>query len=187
MIALAAGVVLCLPLVFQAQVSIPSREKAAPKAPDEFPRPDLRVDRTEVLVPVAVNDTYNRPVAGLGQGKLPCLRRQGRAGHHQLFDGRRAGGRGIGVRHQRQHERHRAGRARGRDGVFQDRESRRRIRAGGVRQLAAAGCAGDARSRQRSPTSSCSRTPEARRRCWMRYSWDFTRSRNPTRSARLWW
>jgi VWFA-related protein len=64
-IALAAGLALCLPFVFQAQVSIPSREKAASRAPDEFPRADLRVDRTEVLVPVAVNDTYNRPVAGL--------------------------------------------------------------------------------------------------------------------------
>ena len=65
LIALTAGVVLSLPLVFRAQVTIPSREKAAPKAPDQFPRADLRVDRTEVLVPVAVNDTYNRPVAGL--------------------------------------------------------------------------------------------------------------------------
>jgi Ca-activated chloride channel homolog len=65
MIALAAGLALCLPFVFRGQVTIPSREKAASKAPDEFPRADLRVDRTEVLVPVAVNDTYNRPVAGL--------------------------------------------------------------------------------------------------------------------------
>lgn len=62
-IVLAGGLALCLPLVFQAQVSIPSREKA--KAADDFPRADLRIDRTEVLVPVAVNDTYNRPVAGL--------------------------------------------------------------------------------------------------------------------------
>jgi len=49
----------------QAQVSIPSREKGVSKPPEDIPRPDLRVDRTEVLVPVAVNDTYNRPVAGL--------------------------------------------------------------------------------------------------------------------------
>jgi Ca-activated chloride channel family protein len=63
MFVLAGGLALCLPLVFQAQVSIPSREKA--KAADDFPRADLRIDRTEVLVPVAVNDTYNRPVAGL--------------------------------------------------------------------------------------------------------------------------
>ena len=62
-IASAGGLALCLPLAFQAQVSIPSREKA--KAADDFPRADLRIDRTEVLVPVAVNDTYNRPVAGL--------------------------------------------------------------------------------------------------------------------------
>ena len=65
MIALAAGVLLSAPLVFWAQVSIPSRERSASKAPDAIPRPDLRVDRTEVLVPVAVNDTLNRPVSGL--------------------------------------------------------------------------------------------------------------------------
>ena len=64
-LALAAGIVLCAPLVFRAQVSIPSREKAVSKPPDEVPRSDLRVDRTEVLVPVAVNDIYNRPVSGL--------------------------------------------------------------------------------------------------------------------------
>jgi VWFA-related protein len=64
-VALAAGLAFALPLSFQAQVSIPSREKSAAKSLDEFPRADLRVDRTEVLVPVAVNDTYNRPVAGL--------------------------------------------------------------------------------------------------------------------------
>ena len=64
-IGLAAGLALCLPLAFLGQVSIPSREKANQKPPDEIPRPDLRVDRTEVLVPVAVNDAYNRPVAGL--------------------------------------------------------------------------------------------------------------------------
>jgi Ca-activated chloride channel family protein len=62
-VVLAVGLALSLPLVFQAQVSIPSREKA--KAVDDFPRADLRIDRTEVLVPVAVNDAYNRPVAGL--------------------------------------------------------------------------------------------------------------------------
>ena len=61
----AAGFALFLPLVFLGQVSLPSREKASQKLPDEIPRPDLRVDRTEVLVPVAVNDAYNRPVAGL--------------------------------------------------------------------------------------------------------------------------
>ena len=61
--ALTGGLALCLPLAFQAQVSIPSREKA--KAADDFPRADLRIDRTEVLIPVAVNDAYNRPVAGL--------------------------------------------------------------------------------------------------------------------------
>lgn len=65
MIVLVAGVVLCLPLVFRAQVTIPSREKAGSRPPEDIPRPDLRIDRTEVLVPVAVNDTYNRPVAGL--------------------------------------------------------------------------------------------------------------------------
>jgi len=64
-IGLAAGILLCAPLVFLAQVSIPSREKSAIKTPDAIPRPDLRVDRTEVLVPVAVNDTLNRPVSGL--------------------------------------------------------------------------------------------------------------------------
>jgi len=69
MITLAGGLTLCVPLLVQrqtlAQVSIEPREKAASKPPEEIPRPDLRVDRTEVLVPVAVNDTYNRPVAGL--------------------------------------------------------------------------------------------------------------------------
>ena len=61
-----AAVVLCAPLAFWAQVSIPSREKTAPQAsPDELPRSDLRIDRTEVLVPVSVNDTFNRPVSGL--------------------------------------------------------------------------------------------------------------------------
>lgn len=65
LIALAAGVALCAPLAFKAQVTLPSREKAGSRPPDEIPRPDLRIDRTEVLVPVAVNDTYNRPVAGL--------------------------------------------------------------------------------------------------------------------------
>src|ERR1700733_6900662 len=64
-VALAAGALLCAPLVFHAQVSIPSREKAGSKVPDDVPRPDLRIDRTEVLVPVAVNDAYNRPVSGL--------------------------------------------------------------------------------------------------------------------------
>ena len=64
-IGFAAGLALFLPLAFLGQVSIPSREKANQKPPDEIPRPDLRVDRTEVLVPVAVNDAYNRPVAGL--------------------------------------------------------------------------------------------------------------------------
>jgi Ca-activated chloride channel family protein len=52
-----------MPVAFHAQVAIPVREKA--KVPDEVPRSDLRVDRTEVLIPVAVNDTYNRPVSGL--------------------------------------------------------------------------------------------------------------------------
>ncbi|HEV8414439.1 MAG TPA: VWA domain-containing protein [Bryobacteraceae bacterium] len=66
-VALAAGLVLGLPLAFQAQVEIPSRTKASSKAPNDIPRPDLRIDRTEVLVPVAVNDAYNRPVAGLEQ------------------------------------------------------------------------------------------------------------------------
>src|SRR5438552_1297867 len=65
MIGLAAGMILFLPLAFQGQVSLPTREKAGAKPADEFPRSDLRVDRTEVLVPVAVNDAYNRPVAGL--------------------------------------------------------------------------------------------------------------------------
>jgi Ca-activated chloride channel homolog len=65
MIALAAGMVLCAPFVFRAQVSIPARAKAGFELPGEIPRPDLRIDRTEVLVPVAVNDTYNRPVSGL--------------------------------------------------------------------------------------------------------------------------
>ena len=65
MIALAAGVVLCAPFVFRAQVSIPARERAGSGTPDGIPRPDLRIDRTEVLVPVAVNDIYNRPVSGL--------------------------------------------------------------------------------------------------------------------------
>ena len=37
MIALAAGVVLCAPLVFRAQVSIPAREKAGSSAPDDIP------------------------------------------------------------------------------------------------------------------------------------------------------
>jgi len=68
-VALAAGVVLSLPLAWHfqalAQVTIPSREKAASKSADEVPRSDLRIDRTEVLVPVAVNDNYNRPVSGL--------------------------------------------------------------------------------------------------------------------------
>jgi VWFA-related protein len=64
-IALAAGVVLGAPLVFWAQVSIPSRQKATSKSPEEISRPDLRVDTTEVLVPVSVNDTLNRPVSGL--------------------------------------------------------------------------------------------------------------------------
>ena len=66
-IALAGGVLLCAPLVFLAQVSIPSRERPASKTREEIPRADLRVDRTEVLVPVAVNDTLNRPVSGLEQ------------------------------------------------------------------------------------------------------------------------
>lgn len=64
-IALAAGVVLCAPVVFLAQVSIPSRQKTSPAARDDVPRSDLRVDTTEVLVPVSVNDTLNRPVSGL--------------------------------------------------------------------------------------------------------------------------
>ena len=64
-IGFAAGLALFVPLAFLGQVSIPSREKANQKPPVEIPRPDLRVDRTEVLVPVAVNDAYNRPVAGL--------------------------------------------------------------------------------------------------------------------------
>ena len=64
---LAAGIAAGFVLVLRhapAQVSIPSREKAG-SAPAEFPRTDLRIDRTEVLVPVSVNDSYNRPVAGL--------------------------------------------------------------------------------------------------------------------------
>jgi VWFA-related protein len=69
LVGLAAGVVLSLPLAWHfqalAQVAIPSRAKAASKAPDDVPRSDLRIDRTEVLVPVAVNDIYNRPVSGL--------------------------------------------------------------------------------------------------------------------------
>src|SRR6185369_15006494 len=64
-IGLTAGLALSLPLAFLGQVSIPSREKGNQKPPDEIPRSDLRIDRTEVLVPVAVNDAYNRPVSGL--------------------------------------------------------------------------------------------------------------------------
>ncbi len=105
MIALAAGVLLCAPLVFLAQVSIPSRQKSASKTPDEVPRPDLRVDRTEVLVPVAVNDTLNRPVSGLEKENFSVFDDKVEQTITKLFDGRRAGGRGTGVRHQRQHER----------------------------------------------------------------------------------
>src|SRR5436190_2099802 len=72
-IGFAAGLALFLPLAFLGQVSIPSREKANQKPPDEIPRPDLRVDRTEVLVPVAVNDAYNRPVAGLEKENFRVL------------------------------------------------------------------------------------------------------------------
>ena len=50
---------------FQAWRRSRSRRGKRPRPPDELPRSDLRVDRTEVLVPVAVNDTFNRPVAGL--------------------------------------------------------------------------------------------------------------------------
>ncbi len=65
MIVLVAGLALALPALFEAQVSIPARQRVGSQPPDDIPRPDLRVDRTEVLVPVSVNDTYNRPVAGL--------------------------------------------------------------------------------------------------------------------------
>jgi Ca-activated chloride channel family protein len=65
MVALAAGLGLYAPLVFWAQVSIPSRQRPASTPPGDVPRSDLRVDTTEVLVPVSVNDTLNRPVSGL--------------------------------------------------------------------------------------------------------------------------
>jgi Ca-activated chloride channel family protein len=57
---------LCIPLAFQAQVAIESREKSKPKEKKEdTPRPNLRVDTNLVLIPVAVNDQIGRPVAGL--------------------------------------------------------------------------------------------------------------------------
>jgi Ca-activated chloride channel homolog len=67
MIGLAGGLALCLPLAFQAQVSIQPRDKTGPEPVGDAPRSNLRVDRTEVLVPVAVNDRFNRPVTGLEQ------------------------------------------------------------------------------------------------------------------------
>jgi VWFA-related protein len=47
----------------QAPVTIEPRQKSG--APSDTPRADLRVDTNEVLIPVAVNDEWGRPVAGL--------------------------------------------------------------------------------------------------------------------------
>jgi Ca-activated chloride channel homolog len=46
------------------QATIDPRPRPAGKA-DSFPKPDLRIDTTLVLVPVSVNDPLNRPVTGL--------------------------------------------------------------------------------------------------------------------------
>ena len=124
MIALAAGVVLCAPLVFRAQVSIPARERAASSAPDGIPRPDLRIDRTEVLIPVAVNDVYNRPVAGLEQENFRVFDDKVEQAITSFSMEDEPVAVASGIRHQRQHERSRARGAHGRDRIFQDRESR---------------------------------------------------------------
>jgi VWFA-related protein len=60
---IAAGLALALPLAFYAQApaTITPREKAG----DAIPRPDVRIDSSVVLIPVAVNDELGRPVAGL--------------------------------------------------------------------------------------------------------------------------
>jgi VWFA-related protein len=49
-----------------AQVTIPQRPKPAPKKQEPASRgANIRVDTTLILVPVTVNDPYNRPVSGL--------------------------------------------------------------------------------------------------------------------------
>lgn len=59
----ALALLLALPLVFHAQA--PANIEPRKKGGEETPRPDLRIDRRVVLVPVAVNDEFGRPVAGL--------------------------------------------------------------------------------------------------------------------------
>jgi len=57
---------LCLPLAFQAQVSIQPREKSKPlENKDDLPRPNIRVDTNLVLIPVSVNTPLNQPLSGL--------------------------------------------------------------------------------------------------------------------------
>lgn len=65
---------LSAPLAFQAQgpVNLPQRQKEALEA--GAPRVDLRIETKEVLIPVAVNDEWGRPVAGL------------EAEHFRIFD-----------------------------------------------------------------------------------------------------
>ena len=69
-----AGLLLAVPFAFRAQgpVNIQPRQKATKQ--DDTPRADLRVETKEVLIPVAVNDEWGRPVAGL------------EAKHFRIFD-----------------------------------------------------------------------------------------------------
>jgi VWFA-related protein len=57
------GLILCAPLVFRAQAPVAQRAPSAKS--DQLPAPKLRVDTELVLVPVSVNDKYNRPISGL--------------------------------------------------------------------------------------------------------------------------
>ena len=190
MIALAAGVVLCAPLVWHspawAQVSIPSHEKAASKAPDDFPRADLRVDRTEVLVPVAVNDTYNRPVTGLDKENF------------RVFDDKVEQ---VITSFSMEDEPVAVGLVFDTSGSMGGTEREERMAATEFFKTANPEDEFALVEFDSSPRLVVPLTPDPAkvtyqllfthtkgpRRCWMRCSWDSMRSRNPTRSARLWW
>ena len=166
-----SAVLAMLPLAFRGQVKTEPRPKLGAPAEERRPKANLRVDLNLVLVPGDGLRSLQSPGHGSREGTLPRSRRSRGADHHAFLDGRRAGGGRPGLRHQRQYGPQAPEIAHGGRGVFQDRESRRRVLPGGVQRPAEDGGAVDARRARRSRTSSPGRNPKGAPRCSMRSFW----------------
>ena len=153
------------------QVKTDPRPKLGAPPPESRPTANLRIDTNLVLVPVSVLDPTNRPVTGLEKEHFRVLEDKRGADHHPLLDGRRAGCRRTGLRHQRQHGAQTTEIAPGRRRVLPDIQSRRRVFPGGVQRPAEAGRAAHARRAKRSRINSRGHNPRAAPRCSTPFFW----------------